>query len=415
MGIDLLYPTRAVTAGSTQSVARLNAQLARALATAPRVEPGAVRVLQASVDSGDAAGRPHRVEQVPNGVAPRATARLLKGVSASTLAGIVRRAGWYTAVERRLRRERDQGRAPAVVVTNDATSVVWLRDLFRGWERAPTVVLWLHNAPAGAGSDVAFDGVVAADALVVPSRALFDRLWSHRQDRGLPTPCWTVPHPVDRAVFHPLAPDERRAARERFARGLDGETALVGFASSLAPHKGLGVLALALAAPGVGGMDRPAALLVAGEEASDDPRLARARESGVDVRFTGRLAPDELRRFYGAVDILAVPSSWSETFGLVALEALACGAPVVASRVGGLAEALDGVPGAWLVDEITAPDAWARTLTEALTAPANDRDPALVVDLAAWAERWTALLDRLAPAWRAGRAGRAGRTGGASS
>jgi glycosyltransferase involved in cell wall biosynthesis len=72
------------------------------------------------------------------------------------------------------------------------------------------------------------------------------------------------------------------------------------------------------------------------------PELGRlmgiAREEGVADRvlFCGRRSRDELPKYYSAADVCVVPSYY-ESFGLVALEAMACGTPVVASRVGGLA------------------------------------------------------------------------------
>jgi glycosyltransferase involved in cell wall biosynthesis len=58
------------------------------------------------------------------------------------------------------------------------------------------------------------------------------------------------------------------------------------------------------------------------------------------VRFLGRLDRPELLRCYAEHDILAFPSQWDEPFGLVPLEALACGLPVVATPTGGTPEAI---------------------------------------------------------------------------
>jgi len=63
------------------------------------------------------------------------------------------------------------------------------------------------------------------------------------------------------------------------------------------------------------------------------------------VHFLGSLRQRELPSYYAAADVVVMPS-YSESFGMVALEAMACGRPVIASRVGGLAYLVqDGVTG----------------------------------------------------------------------
>jgi len=85
------------------------------------------------------------------------------------------------------------------------------------------------------------------------------------------------------------------------------------------------------------------------------------------VRFLPPQSRDRLPELYRAADLVAVPS-YNESFGLVALEAQACGTPVVAAAVGGLVTAVrDGVSGV-LVDG-HAPADWARVLGGLLAAP----------------------------------------------
>lgn len=97
-----------------------------------------------------------------------------------------------------------------------------------------------------------------------------------------------------------------------------------------------------------------------GPEDYDLPTLAA--ELGIDdvVDFLAPMPPDALARWFRAADVVAMPSS-SESFGLVALEAQACGTPVLATDVGGLSQAvIDGVTG-FLVPRLDGSD-WASAL-----------------------------------------------------
>ena len=91
---------------------------------------------------------------------------------------------------------------------------------------------------------------------------------------------------------------------------------------------------------------------IAGGAASEEPEVlpdlvAQARALGLArrVRFTGPIARDRVPQFYASADCCVVPSRY-ESFGLVALEAMAAGLPVIATRVGGLQVTVeDGVDG----------------------------------------------------------------------
>jgi len=120
-----------------------------------------------------------------------------------------------------------------------------------------------------------------------------------------------------------------------------------------------------------------------------------AAELGVDdvVRFERPVGGDALVRWYRSADVVTVPS-YNESFGLVAVEAQACGAPVIAADVGGLREAVaDDVSGV-LVDGHD-PRRWAQVIGDLLDDPA--RRARLAAGAVAHAGRygWDHTVDRL--------------------
>ncbi len=162
-----------------------------------------------------------------------------------------------------------------------------------------------------------------------------------------------VPPGVDTERFHPLGEKERRELRERMGYR-EGDFVVVGI-SRLVPRKGMDTLidACAIAAREVGGLR-----LVIGGEGRDGPRLKRRAESKqLAVTFTGRLSDPEMVELYQVADLFAMlcRNRWfgleQEGFGIVFLEAAACGVPQLAGRSGGASEAVeDGVSG-FIIEE----------------------------------------------------------------
>jgi len=140
-----------------------------------------------------------------------------------------------------------------------------------------------------------------------------------------------VPCGVDLELFGPL--DKNLSRR---ALGFSPHEAIVLFVGRFSPVKGLERLLEAVAL--LGGYPRLRLVLVGGEgDGAPAPRelVQRIAELGIDglTRFAGQVIHQRLPEYYSAADVLVVPSHY-ESFGLVSLEALACGTPVVSMAVG---------------------------------------------------------------------------------
>ncbi|HEX6394440.1 MAG TPA: glycosyltransferase [Acidimicrobiales bacterium] len=185
---------------------------------------------------------------------------------------------------------------------------------------------------------------------------------------------------VNHAFFSPGDPGQARRAL-----GLDAGKPVVLFAGRIQPLKGLTVAVDAVAsvrhAGRAAGADRlrDATLVVLGGPSGPhgDEEVRRVKDRIAEHRMQGAvsLLPPQrheiLSTFYRASDVCVVPSH-SESFGLVALEASACGIPVVASAVGGLTTLVDHGRTGFLVDGRAADD-YAKPLAEILDDPSFAR------------------------------------------
>jgi phosphatidylinositol alpha-1,6-mannosyltransferase len=132
--------------------------------------------------------------------------------------------------------------------------------------------------------------------------------------------------------------------------GIAVDAELIVGVSRLVPRKGFDT---AIAAVARMARTRPNLELVIAGAGRDEGRLARiARDRGAPVRFLGRVSFEELPLLYGCADVFTMlcRNRWlgleQEGFGIVFLEAAACGVPQVAGASGGAAEAVeDGVTG----------------------------------------------------------------------
>ena len=170
----------------------------------------------------------------------------------------------------------------------------------------------------------------SADRIVAFSpheRDAMARLYGGDVNRIQLAPCG-----VDLGRFRPL---DREQSRRQL--GLNGDKVLL-YVGRIESLKGVELLVRTTAH-----LDtcEPVKVLVVGDDNGQDREVDRLRELaetlevGDSIDFVGRVAQDELPVYYSAADVCVVPSFY-ESFGLAALESMACGTPVVASRVGGL-------------------------------------------------------------------------------
>jgi D-inositol-3-phosphate glycosyltransferase len=182
-----------------------------------------------------------------------------------------------------------------------------------------------------------------------------------------------IPPGVDVSHFYPIPADEAK-----MYVGLKPEDRMVLFVGRIEPLKGVDTLIEAMSCVQLK-EERPVHLAIIGGDPAASPQemseeMARLQKLcddlavGQTVVFLGKRDQDKLPYYYSAAQLLVMPSHY-ESFGMVALEAMACGTPVIASEVGGLAYLVrDGETG------FTIPDQEPEALCEKIAWLLHDKD-----------------------------------------
>jgi D-inositol-3-phosphate glycosyltransferase len=176
-----------------------------------------------------------------------------------------------------------------------------------------------------------------------------------------------IPPGVDTSHFYPIPPDEAKQYL-----GLNPEDRMVLYVGRIEPLKGVSTLIEAMSCLKFKDQSGPVHLAIIGGEPDVTPEemsteMAHLQKLSDDlamdqtVVFLGKRGQNTLPYYYSAAEVLVMPSHY-ESFGMVALEAMACGTPVIASDVGGLGFLVqDGETG------YTVPDGEPDKLCEKLT------------------------------------------------
>jgi D-inositol-3-phosphate glycosyltransferase len=183
-----------------------------------------------------------------------------------------------------------------------------------------------------------------------------------------------IPCGVNMELFRPY---DKASSRQKF--GLAGEKILL-FVGRIDPLKGIGQLIKAVKL--LENQDNLRLIIVGGDAGSREEieKLQKlAAELGVSGRITfqGTVKQDILPYFYSAADVCVLPSYY-ESFGLVPLESLACGTPVVATDVGDLKHIIRPGKAGYVITD-NSPENIAGAVTKILDGPVRDMASALEV------------------------------------
>lgn len=168
----------------------------------------------------------------------------------------------------------------------------------------------------------------------------------------------TVELGVDVGRFRPPTAAEHAAAKSKYGIGSRFTVLFVG---RVIPRKGIPVL---LKAMHIAGKKTPMKLVIAGKGSSLYMKQLRAQAAklGISVIWAGKISHKNIHRMYRMADCFVCPSQKHEAFGLVNVEAMASGLPVIASRIGGIPEIVKHGKSGYLVDAYHRPEHFAEYL-----------------------------------------------------
>ncbi|MUG45848.1 glycosyltransferase family 4 protein [Paenibacillus woosongensis] len=207
------------------------------------------------------------------------------------------------------------------------------------------VALFLHSLTFVPPNGSVARSLRHAKLIIANSSSLKQRLTKRFPD--VASKIRTVELGVDASRFRPATIADRARYRKMYGLG-DRFTAL--FVGRVIPRKGVPIL---LKAASIAGKEVPVQVVVAGRGSASYMKQLRATASrlNVSVKWIGKQKHSDIHKVYQIADCFVCPSQKHEAFGLVNVEAMASGLPVIASKIGGIPEIVKHESHGFLVDE----------------------------------------------------------------
>lgn len=199
-----------------------------------------------------------------------------------------------------------------------------------------------------------------------------------------------VPCGVNLELFHPM---DKEIARQQLGFTDDK---LILFVGRIEPLKGIEQLFKAI--PYLPSNQRPRLVIVGGDEHSQDEmeslrELSRQLDIQDSITFSGLVKHEQTPYFYSAADVCVVPSYY-ESFGLTALESLACGTPVVATDVGAFKNVIRQGETGYVVKDNT-PSLLADKIALLLARPSPDTESTLSIRASVSQFGWPNIAEKI--------------------
>ena len=220
------------------------------------------------------------------------------------------------------------------------------------------LLYWVRNLPDPSEEDKVLKGLKVADAVVIPSQAIYQAMWQLYSRAEFPAPVWIIPNRLNQRRFSPATPGNR--AEQRRKLGLAEKDIAIVHVGGTSVKKGRHIIEQALKLSHLNG--HRVVLLSAGSA----HKQQRTLSTNLELLELGVLPPDALADLYHAADLGVVPSLCWESFSMATTEMMSTGLCVIASNTGGIPENLQDQQNGWLIKNPNELREWAQALEQTI-------------------------------------------------